>query len=165
MALPSGEDLRSLEQQSRKTGSQVQSAALLGTWKLEQVWGKKDPEPSATSGAILRSLKATLQIRACDEQKLELNNSVELLGIRLRFCGPGRLVQKRPLLVFHFHHLHIEAAGQRLLSLPLPAPSAGQEPFFALIAREQTDTGLVWMAARGRGGGLALWVCDNPSEA
>jgi hypothetical protein len=165
MALPSGQDLRTLEQQSRKIGSHIRNEDLLGAWNLEQVWGKKDPESSAPNGAILRALKATLQIRASEGQDLEVSNSVELLGIKLRFCGPGRLVQKRPLLYFQFHHLHMDLAGRNLLSFPLPPTSSRREPFFALIAREQTDLGIHWLAARGRGGGLALWVRENPMKA
>jgi hypothetical protein len=110
-------------------------------------------------------LKATLQIRGSDQQQLELINSVELLGMKLSFWGPGRLVQKRPLLCFHFQQLHIQVAGRNLLSIALPKPPAGGEPFFALIAREQTETGLPWMAARGRGGGLALWLREDGMTA
>ena len=164
MALPSGEQLRFLEKQSRKIGSKIPNAAVPGIWKLEHVWGKNNQEPTSSNGAILRSLKATLQIKESEEHNLELINSVELLGIRLSFCGPGRLVQRRPLLFFHFHHLHLDVAGRRLLSIPLPVPSSAREPFFALIAKDQTDTGVVWMAARGRGGGLALWVRDHTFE-
>jgi hypothetical protein len=32
-------------------------------------------------------------------------------------------------------------------------------PFFALIAAERTGEG--WLAARGRGGGLALWRLEG----
>ena len=161
MALPSGQHLRSLERESRKVGSNVHRDSLIGDWKLAEIWGKKNPEPSSLSGMILRALKATLQIRGSDQQQLELINSVELLGMKLSFWGPGRLVQKRPLLCFHFQQLHIQVAGRNLLSIALPKPPAGGEPFFALIAREQTETGLTWMAARGRGGGLALWCSED----
>jgi hypothetical protein len=68
---------------------------------------------------ILRALKATLQIRGSDQQQLELINSVELLGMKLSFWGAGRLVQKRPLLCFHFQQLHIQVAGRNLLSIAL----------------------------------------------
>jgi hypothetical protein len=165
MALPSGQHLRSLERESRKVGSNVHRDSLIGDWKLAEIWGKKNPEPSSLSGMILRALKASLQIRGSDQQQLELINSVELLGMKLSFWGPGRLVKKRPLLCFHFQKLHIQVAGRNLLSIALPKPPAGGEPFFALIAREQTETGLPWMAARGRGGGLALWLREDGMTA
>ena len=41
-----------------------------------------------------------------------------------------------------------------LLKKELPAPEEGREPFFALISRSPEG----WMAARGRGGGLAFWT-------
>lgn len=159
MALPSGQELRSLERETRKVGSHVQQESLLGDWKLVEIWGKTNREPSSLSGWILRGLKATLQIRASGHQELELINSVELQGIKIRFWGAGRLVQKRPLLCFHFQQLQIQVSGRTVLSIPLPQPTTPREkPFFALIARKETETGLTWMAARGRGGGLALWV-------
>ena len=40
-----------------------------------------------------------------------------------------------------------------LLQRPLPVPVPRRMPFFALIHRDPAG----WLAARGRGGGLALW--------
>jgi hypothetical protein len=159
MALPSGQDLRALERESRKVGSHVHRDILLGEWKLVEIWGRTNREPSSLSGEILRALRATLQISASGHQDLLLINSIELLGIKISFQGPGRLVQKRPLLCFHFQRLQLQVAGSTLFSIPLPQPSTSrEEPFFALISSKQTETGLTWIAARGRGGGLALWV-------
>jgi hypothetical protein len=55
--------------------------------------------------------------------------------------------------VFRFEVLELQLAGRTLLRRPLPAPEARRLPFFALIARDSSG----WLAARGRGGGLALW--------
>jgi hypothetical protein len=43
--------------------------------------------------------------------------------------------------------------GIALLNKALPTPNQKRTPFFALIERNPDG----WMAARGRGGGLALW--------
>jgi hypothetical protein len=38
-------------------------------------------------------------------------------------------------------------------------------PFFALLGRGRSAAGEDWLAARGRGGGLALWVLDPGGAA
>jgi hypothetical protein len=40
-----------------------------------------------------------------------------------------------------------------LFQKAIPSPAPQRLPFFALIARDPSG----WLAARGRGGGLALW--------
>jgi hypothetical protein len=66
----------------------------------------------------------------------------------------------RPLLVFRFELLELQLAGRTLLRRPLPAPEPQRLPFFALIARDSSG----WLAARGRGGGLALWRLAAASD-
>lgn len=159
-ALPDGPSLRSLELQSRHCGSGVGSAELIGTWRVWQVWDRKSQQPSRTSGA-LRALAATLVIQRVSEAELSLINSISFAALKLCFSGPGQLRQKRPLLMFHFIKMQLSVAGQAVLTLSLPLPAKEKEPFFALIATGQSATGLAWLAARGRGGGLALWVRED----
>lgn len=165
MALPNGEQLRALELESRKKGSKLQMVDLVGSWKLKTIWGKTNQEASSLSGSLLRAAQARLAIKIVDTDELELHNSIGLLGITLSFKGPGVLVQKRPLLQFYFQKLQIGIAQIHLISFSLPAPTQGAEPFFALIARGETETGDVWLAARGRGGGLALWMREDERSA
>lgn len=123
MALPSGQDQRSLERESRKAGSHVQRNILLGEWKLLDIWGRTNREPSSLSREILRALRAALQNSASGHQDLELINSVELLGIKIGFRGPGRLVRLTALLCFRFHRLKVQVAGRTVFSIPLPQPT------------------------------------------
>lgn len=97
---------------------------------------------------------------AAELAPLEIINSVRLGTLELRFCGEARLQGRRPLLLFRFLRLQLRLGGQALLDRPLPAdapfssrPVAGL-PFFALIAADPEGS---WLAARGKGGGLALW--------
>ena len=71
----------------------------------------------------------------------------------LRFRGRDAREGRRPLLVFGFDQLELSLAGRRLLQRNLPAADPRRRPFFALIHRHEDG----WLAARGRGGGLALW--------
>jgi hypothetical protein len=78
---------------------------------------------------------------------------VNLGPLELRFRGTGRLVGRRPLLQFSFQELQLSLGGLVLLRRTLPELPPQRLPFFALIARDPSG----WLAARGRGGGLALW--------
>jgi len=157
---PTGAELLELERCSRARGSGLSAAALTGVWRLDQLWGKQDANPQASAAALLRGLQATLAIEAGPSCTLQLRNSVQLGPLQLRFLGPGELRGRRPLLVFRFSCWQL-TWGQRLLAGgTLAAAAARREPFFALIACGPSASGAApgqWLAARGRGGGLALW--------
>ena len=152
--LPTGVELLELERQVRQGGSGLRAPELLGCWRLDQVWPKGSPRPSAFSGSLLRAVQARLEITApVAEEELSLSNAVTLGPLELRFRGVGRLVGSRPLLQFSFQELQLSLGGRLLLRRALPEPARQRLPFFALIARDPSG----WLAARGRGGGLALW--------
>jgi len=150
--LPTGEQLLALEQRVRHGGTGLSGADLDGCWQLDQVWPKGSRRPASFSGLLLRGLGARLEIKARGES-LQLCNAVKLGVLELRFSGPGHLLGSRPLLAFSFETLELLLAGRVLLQRSLPAPAPRRQPFFALIARDPAG----WLAARGRGGGLALW--------
>jgi hypothetical protein len=155
----SAHELLHLEQQARRSGSGVEADALQGCWQLELVWPKGQQRASAFSGWLLRGLSARLEI-GTDPEGLLLSNAVNLGALELRFRGRGRLEGKRPLLLFSFEQLQLSLGGWRIVERTLPAPAPQRMPFFALIHRDPSG----WLAARGRGGGLALWrLADDPA--
>ena len=148
------------EAQARSQGSGIQATALLGEWSPHRLWSKGEPHESQSQTKLLQWLNARLSIsRAEADQPSDFSicNAVSLGPLKLRFNGPGWLQGKRPLLCFRFETLTLELGGRTLLQRPLPAPKAKRTPFFALIAVQQDQ----WLAARGRGGGLALWSATN----
>lgn len=153
---PSGAELRELERRSRRGGTGLRAHDLQGSWRLDQVWPKGSDRPASFSAALLRGLGARLEIRR-EQDGLVLCNAVRLGALELRFRGPGQLLGARPLLQFHFETLELTLAGRSLLKRSLPAPAPRRMPFFALIARAPQG----WLAARGRGGGLALWRLES----
>ena len=152
---PTGFALLALELAARRDGSGVEPPALLGCWRLDQVWPKGSSTSSAFSGVLLRGVGARLEISApaAGSEALQLSNAVNLGALELRFSGSGHLRGRRPLLEFSFERLELRLAGRLLLQRALPQPQPRRLPFFALIARDPAG----WLAARGRGGGLALW--------
>jgi hypothetical protein len=152
--------LNAKEKAVRLTGTGLRSSDLLGSWYLQTVWSKGDQNANPFSSWILRSLDARLEIEADLEDKssdLLLSNAINLGPIELKFQGPGLLKGKRPLLTFHFDSLTLRVGGIVLLKKTLPTPNQKRTPFFALIDRNPDG----WMAARGRGGGLALWTLKD----
>ena len=151
--LPTADQLLGLEAQARRQGSGLGVEPLIGRWRLEQVWPKGSRQPSALSATLLRGLQARLELAGGEGEALQISNAVNLGALELRFSGEARLVGARPLLQFHFDQLQLRLAGRVLLQRSLPAPPAKRQPFFGLIARDPSG----WLAARGRGGGLAVW--------
>ena len=156
-AAPAADQLLRQEQQVRRQGTGLSAADLQGCWQLQQVWPKGSGRSAVFSGWLLRGLSARLEISASGGQ-LQLSNAVNLGPIELRFRGPGQLVGRRPLLQFSFEQLQLSLAGRPLIQRSLPAPAPQRLPFFALIARDPSG----WLAARGRGGGLAYWTLLPP---
>jgi hypothetical protein len=156
--LPNGPDLLAAERLSRQEGSGLTPEGLGAEWRLDQLWGKqRNAPPMAPAAAMLRSLQATLSIRpGTQPSNLRIHNSVQLGTLKLVFEGPGQLTGRRPLLVFWFEQLEVRLGPWLLIQRVLPKPAEAKLPFFALIA-SGTNGEERWLAARGRGGGLALW--------
>jgi hypothetical protein len=159
--LPEAGSLRLLEKQSRQDGSGLCRDGLTGDWRLERIWTKGRSHPSEAASGALRALAARLGIHPADDGGLLLSNSIALGLLKLCFVGSAELRGRRPLLVFQFQTMQLSLAGRTVWTLSLPKPDKRQEPFFALIASERTSAGKHWLAARGRGGGLALWVREE----
>lgn len=158
--LPHGDGLLALERQVSSGGTGLTASDLLGCWQLDQVWPKGNRRADALSGLLLRSLGARLEIHpgegataAGGASALQLRNAVTLGLLELRFEGPGWLQGRRPLLLFRFARVELHLGARLLISRALPEPPPKRLPFFALIRRDPAG----WLAARGRGGGLALW--------
>ena len=165
--LPDSAELLNLERNSRSQGTGLVAADLLGIWRLQRVWPRRGGEPSGPSSALLRGLGARLEISAAplpssapgQGEELGLVNAVGLGPLELRFEGRARLAGPRPLLWFGFDQLQLRFGSQVLLQRPLPPAAAQRQPFFALIGK-----GPDWLAARGRGGGLAVWQWQAPAQ-
>jgi hypothetical protein len=175
--LPDSAELLNLERDSRRQGTGLVAADLLGIWRLQRVWPRQGGEPSGPSSALLRGLGARLEIHPAGPpsaalatpgpastpglgEGLGLVNAVGLGPLELRFEGRARLAGPRPLLWFGFDQLQLRWGSQVLLQRPLPLAAPQRQAFFALIGK-----GPGWLAARGRGGGLAVWQLQAPTQA
>jgi len=155
------------EESVRQTRTQFTESDLLGNWRLHFVSaGKVNLISKRLRGFFLPSfLPAQIGFQRNnidDSAPLCVTNQITIGLIQLKFTGPARFESKKNLLGFDFTCLEVIALGQRVYEGAVPSSrtnqkfqdiSIGKLPFFAFFA--VTDS---FIAARGRGGGLAMWV-------
>ena len=157
--LPQYTEIKNLESISKKDGSGIEYEDLIGTWKFNSVWKKGSKEIDNISSSILQVLSAKLQLKKTNSQNnivdYQIKNSVSFGILSIIFFGQASLKGTRPLLPFFFENLIINIGNFTLVNKPLKKPEEKQMPFFSLIAISKEKK---WMCARGRGGGLAIWI-------
>ena len=145
-----------LERQARLRGTGLTPQTLSGCWWLNTTWSRQGAAAPKASSLLLRALQACLELEV-QEADLRIANQVSLGPLQLRFEGSACLVGRRPLLQFSFSTVRVMLGSTRLFERNLAQPQPQRMPFFALIGVGKDAN---WLCARGRGGGLALWVKD-----
>ena len=162
MDLPAIDKLKELEKRARVEGSGIEFDSLLGLWKFNSVWKQGSDTEDSISSTLLQVLSASLELKEdkqkSEKEKFTIVNSIKFGLLSLRFSGSANLERKQPLLPFSFDCIQIKLASLTILNRSLPTPDQKKRPFFALIA---IDINGKWLSARGKGGGLALWVKDK----
>ncbi|PSR18096.1 hypothetical protein C8255_09235 [filamentous cyanobacterium CCP3] len=155
------------EQQSKRQRQPLAIEALLGTWRLRFTAPNKPihkPGQPTSKGFYMPGLAiATISFSQADDEQLSIQNQLQVGPLRLRFTGPAKFLAKKNLLAFDFVRLQVLVGGFSLISLPLRSKAAkvgdfatasvAKLPFFSFFAAQEN-----YIAARGRSGGLALWV-------
>ncbi len=151
----------------RKSRVQLPEQDLIGDWRLHFVTlGKVRLGSKRLRGFFLPAfLPAQIAFQPAEDpvdSPLNVTNQVTIGLIQLKFTGPARYEGKKNLLGFDFTQLAVQVAGQQVYSGAVPSSRANQKfkdisigrlPFFAFFAVTPS-----FIAARGRGGGLAIWV-------
>ncbi|HEY9762262.1 MAG TPA: hypothetical protein V6D07_07025 [Trichocoleus sp.] len=169
---PDGKTVTTALLEAEKTAKQQRLTyppeALYGTWRLCFTAPKK---PHYQSGRPIgkgfyvpkvaiahisffpsESLSAPLGIR----------NQLRIGALQITFSGPAKYLGKKNLLAFDFNQLEVTLLGATLYRGSIRSASSkltdfssapiGKLPFFAFFLANSE-----YVAARGRGGGLALW--------
>ena len=155
---PDIKELKLLEKNSQKNGSGIVYEELLGKWKFQSVWGKESDEIKNISSSILQVLSARLELKRKnkeDQLNFEIRNSINFGLFNVVFRGSAELKGIRPLLTFYFEELEISISNFPIFNKELKKPEEKKMPFFSLVGISNKDK---WMCARGRGGGLAIWI-------
>ena len=156
---PEYEEIKNLENISKKDGSGIGYEDLIGIWKFKFVWKKGSATIDNIASSILQVLSAKLELKRNNSQNSSfdflIKNSISFGILSIIFCGEASLKGSRPLLSFLFEKLIINIGNFTLVNKPLKTLEKKEMPFFSLIAISKENN---WMCARGRGGGLAIWI-------
>ena len=146
-------------------------ASILGKWRLCFTTGTKKVKHrrgiKLGNGFYLPKFAAA---HICfsptqDADKGEITNSVEFGSLKLKLTGPAKYLGKKNLLAFDFTQMQISLFSRTIYNGEIRGGKTKAEdfdnrplsvlPFFAFFL---VTPDLI--AARGRGGGLALWIRD-----
>lgn len=162
--------LLELEKQFKKEKSDCSFANLIGCWNLRFITGTKKTRQKA--GIVLGAGKyiprlIKIQITYENDQQLLPNtgrviNSVELAFLKLSLTGPVKFIPQKRILVFDFTYLKLNLFGFRIYDGYIRNGSDKEAQFYQTEIKHQAFFGYFliednFIAARGRGGGLALW--------
>jgi len=144
---------------------------LIGTWKLCFITGTK--KTRAKAGIVLgagRYIPKLIKIKIVySASQLEDNfqlgkveNSVEFGAVKLTLAGMTKFLPKKNILAFDFTRMTIQLFGATLYQGYIRGGEKKEQEFLtesvskqAFFAYFLVEDGMI--AARGRGGGLALW--------
>lgn len=171
---PASEALVEALLQAEKKGKQAKIRytypQLLGTWRLGFITGTKRSRQRA--GVILgagRFLPKWVKIQLSyssfesEPDRGTVQNSVELGLLKLVLTGPSQFWSKTNILAFDFTQMKILLSGLKLYEGYIRGGQDRETRFYEQSVKEQAFFTYFLVqdnciAARGRGGGLALWT-------
>lgn len=154
------------EKSTKQTRRQFPVDSLMGDWRLFFATpGKVKRGDKRLRGFFLPSwIPAQISFQPSDmsDAPIAVTNQITIGLVQLKLSGPAKYLDKKNLMGFDFTHIEVKILGQTVYNGKFPSPRAGkvfgditigQLPFFAFFEVNEK-----FIAARGRGGGLAIWV-------
>ncbi len=162
--------LLGVEKLAKQTRLNIPITDLVGEWQLSFATGTKKIKNRA--GIRLgkgfyfpQFIPATIRFTpdATNPDTGEIANQVAVGLVRLQLTGPYRYLGKKNLLAFDFIDIEVRILDRVIYQGKMPkkqkidrdfaSKSISELPFFSFISASNHG-----ITARGRGGGLALWV-------
>jgi hypothetical protein len=164
------EALLMAEKTAKQTKVRHAYPQLLGTWRLGFITGTKRSRQRA--GVILGAgrflpkwVKIQLSYSQLDsgQERGTVQNSVELGPLVLILTGSTQFWQKTNILAFDFTRMKVSLSGLKLYEGYIRGGRDREARFYEQSLKEQAFFTYFLVenrciAARGRGGGLALWT-------
>ncbi len=141
---------------------------LIGTWQLFYLIGTKREKLGISLGKG-RYLPRLIDISLSYSTKEELShnqgiikNCVNLGILQFSLTGPVKFLPPRNMLVFDFTRLSVKFLEANVYKGYIPSGKAREESFYTDKVSQQAFFSYFYVsevaiAARGRGGGIALW--------
>lgn len=164
------------EKTSRHSRESYDFDQLVGDWRLCFITGTKKTQkkagPVMGAGRYLPKIASISLSYTPTEQPAEhsgerftagtIANDIKFLGIHLSVSGPAKFLSPQNIMAFDFTRMAVRIYGAKLFDGFIRNGEAsearfyqrkvGQQAFFAYFLIRDTV-----LAARGRGGGLAVW--------
>lgn len=165
--------LVNLEKTAKKEKEPVSYQKLIGQWRLWFITGtKKARKRSGIALGAGRYLPNWIKISLSYSQNHEINlpdaeagkveNSVQIAGLNFTLSGATKFFPQQKLLAFDFTEIKILIGGKPIYSGNIRGGKKRYETFYKQPLKQQAffryfllEEELI--AARGRGGGLAIW--------
>jgi hypothetical protein len=160
---PNSEVIAALLSLEKAKNTSIPFDRLLGTWQLRFASGAKKTRRGLKLGKgyyLPNWVYAAISFEATGNIK----NQLRLGALEICFTGPCRLHTKKNIVVFDFVQLQILLGNKVLLDryvgkYPIAEfanRAIAKLPFFVFLSASTQA-----IAARGRGGGLAVWVKND----
>ncbi len=164
------EALLQAEKTAKHTKVRHVYSQLLGTWRLGFITGTKRSRQRA--GVILGAgrflpkwvkIQLSYSLLESSQERGTVQNSVELGPLQLVLTGPTQFWQKTNILAFDFTRMRVSLFGLKLYDGYIRSSRDREVRFYEQSIKEQAFFTYflvqeACIAARGRGGGLALWT-------
>jgi hypothetical protein len=163
--------LRQTERTEKRLLPSDAYAQLLGTWRLVFVSKAKKASgqwiPHWMQIQITYAQDPTILLKSCAAQASSIlgrvYNQVQLGILKLTLSGPTSFNPANGILAFDFTRFTIEVAERAVLNAPMRGGSKREAEFYDLPLKQLAFFRFFWIArqgiaARGKGGGLALWA-------
>lgn len=161
--------LLKLEKRQKKEQNNYSLADLSGSWSLRFITGTKKTRKKA--GVILGAgkyipqlakIKITYKAEHTTANIGQVINSVKLAFIELSLTGLIEFIPKKSILAFDFSYLKVSVWGINIYQGYVPNGSIRERNFLKKKLKDRAFFKYFliennFIAARGKGGGLALW--------
>lgn len=164
------EALLSAEKTNHQQKIKYQFTQLIGEWQLYFITGTKASRQKfgnfISSGFYIPPLiKITISYQNLSNNQGLIENKVEVGLVKFRLTGPLKYIERKNILAFDFTHLMMYILGAKVYETDVRDGVKSHDNFYQDNVKKQaffsyflvTDQ---LIAARGRGGGLALWKKD-----
>ena len=169
--------LLELEKSSKKEKISYDFANLIGCWQLRFVTGTNKFRQKAGIALgkgryIPRFIKIKISYQKDNDSANtgRVTNSVKLAPLDLSLSGPVEFISPKNILAFDFTQITAKIFGQTVYDGYIKKGAVREKDFHrAKLAERAFFTYFVIqknaIAARGKGGGLALWIKNREDEA
>jgi hypothetical protein len=145
----------------RRGAAAIDLSQLQGTWRLGFITGTQKARKAVKMGPgrfVPSWVTIELGVEALVDQQGTIHNRVRVGALDLELTGPCRTDNDRRILAFDFTHLRLAIGPVTLYRGQVRDPaifaqsSLKTQAFFSFFVCDGNR-----IAARGRGGGLAIW--------